>query len=55
MRLLNKTEQIANLEKKDKIERQINIIEILTAYTVTLHPATGIEHYTAMESRQIHL
>ena len=53
MKLLNKADEIAKLENKDKIERRINIIEILTAYTVTLHPATGIATHTSMESRQI--
>ena len=52
MRLLNKAEQIANLQNKDKIERRIHIIEMLTAYTVTLHPTKGIEPYTAMEGRE---
>ena len=53
MRQLNKAEEIANLKNKVKIERRIDITEILTAYTVTLHPATGIEPHTAMKSRQI--
>ena len=53
MRMLNKTEQIVNLENKDKIERRISIIEMLTAYRTTPHPATGIETFTAMESREI--
>ena len=53
MRLLNKSEEIANLENKDKIKRWINIIEMLMACTATLHPATGIELYITMENRQI--
>jgi len=55
MRMVNKAEQIANLQNKDKIERRINIIEMLTAYRATPHPATGIEPYKAMEGRDIRI
>ena len=51
--MLNKAEQIAYLQNKDKIKRRINIIEILTAYRATPHPAMDIAPYIAMESRQI--
>ena len=55
MRLQNKAKYIAKLQNKNKIERRINIIELLTAYRATLHPATGIESYTAMEGREIRI
>ena len=55
MRKLNKAEQIVNQQNKDKTERRINIIEILTAYGATPHPATGIEPYKAMEGREIRI
>ena len=55
MRLRNKVEQIANLQNKDKIERRINKIKMLTAYGATPHPATGIEIYTDMEGREIRI
>lgn len=53
--MLNKAEQIANLQNKDKLERRISIIEMLTAYRATPHPATGIEPYKAMEGRKIRI
>ena len=55
MRKLNKAEQIANLQNKDKTERRINIIEMLWAYRATPHPATDIEAYKAMEGREIRI
>ena len=53
MRMLNKVEQMANLQNKDSIERRINIIEILMAYRATPHIATGIELYKDIESKEI--
>ena len=53
MSKLNKAEQIANQQNKDKTERRITIREMLTAYRATLHPTTGTEPYKAMEGKEI--
>ena len=53
MKLLNKIEQIAHLQNKDKLERNIAIQKMLMAYRDTPHPATGISPYQAMNSRVI--
>ena len=53
MKLLNKTEQIAHLHNKDKLERNMPIQEMLMAYRDTPHPATGVSPYQAMNGRTI--
>ena len=53
MKLLNKTEQIAHLHNKDKLERNMAIQEMLMAYRDTPHPATGVSPYQAMNGRTI--
>ena len=50
--MLNKAEQIVNLQNKDKIERRFNIIEMLTAYIATPHH-TQQRTYKVMECREI--
>ena len=39
MQMLNKTEQITNLQGKDLLQRQNALEEMLTAYRSTTHPA----------------
>ena len=53
MRVINKAEQIATLQRKDKSERGIAIQDTLTAYRSTPHPATGVTPYQAMQKREI--
>ena len=48
MQMLNKTEQIAHLQGKDRLERQNTIQDMLTAYRSTPHPATGVTPFEAM-------
>ncbi|XP_022783300.1 uncharacterized protein K02A2.6-like [Stylophora pistillata] len=48
MEMINKTERIAHLQGKDKLESQNAIHDMLTAYRLTPHPATGISQYEAM-------
>ena len=47
--------RLLDIEKqnKDKIERTINIIEMLMVYRTTPHPAMSIEPYKAMDGREI--
>eukprot|EP00795_Rhopilema_esculentum_P013859 gene13859-4804_t len=53
MQFLNKTEQIAQLQGKDKLEKNIATQDMLIAYRSTPHPATGVSPYEAMNSRTI--
>jgi hypothetical protein len=53
MQTLNKTEQIANLQGKDRLERRNAIHDMLIAYRSTPHPATGITPYEAMRGMTI--
>jgi transposase InsO family protein len=48
MKVLNKMEQIANLQNKDSATA---IQEMLIGYRSTLHPATGISPYEALMKR----
>ena len=48
MQMLNKTEQIAHLQGKDRLERQNAIQDMLTAYRSTPQPATGVTPFEAM-------
>ncbi|CAC5361328.1 unnamed protein product [Mytilus coruscus] len=50
MKLINKTEQIANLQNKDSATA---IQEMLMGYRSTPHPATGISPYEALMNRPI--
>ena len=50
MKLLNKTEQRADLENKST---KIAIQELLTGYRSTPHPATGVTPYEAMMNRHV--
>jgi hypothetical protein len=53
MRLINKTEQIANIQGKTKAERRNAIQEMLVAYRATPHPATNVTPYEAMKNREM--
>ena len=53
MQLLNKTEQIAHIQGKDKAGRRNAVQEMLMAYRDTPHPATGVSPYQAMTNRLI--
>lgn len=49
MQTLNKTEQIASLQGKDRLERQNTVQDMLIAYRSTPHPAAGVTPYEAMK------
>ena len=53
MQLLNKTEQIAALQGKDKLERQNAVQDMLIACRLTPHPATGVSPYEAMRGATV--
>lgn len=50
MKLMNKTEQIAHLNKSD---RQIAIQDMLTAYRSCPHPGTNVSPYQALMNRPV--
>ena len=49
MQTLNKTEQIASLQGKNRLERRNAIQDMLIAYRSTPHPATGVAPYGALK------
>lgn len=53
MQVLNKTEQIAHLQGKIGLDRNIAVYDMLMAYRDTPHPATWITPYQAMSKRPI--
>ena len=53
MQTLNKTEQIASLQGKDRLERQNAIQDMRIAYRSTPHPATGVTPYEAMRGATV--
>ena len=53
MQTLKKTEQIAQLQSKGKLESQNAIHDMLVAYRATPPPATGISQYEAMRGMAI--
>ena len=53
MQVLNKTEQIAHLQGKTGLDRNMAVCDMLMAYRDTPHPATGITPYQAMSNRSI--
>ena len=53
MQLLNKTEQIAHLQGKTGLHRNMAVSDMLMAYRDTPHPATGVTPYQAMRNRPI--
>ena len=53
MQTLNKTEQIANLQGKNRLERRNAVQDMLIAYRSTLHPATGVAPYDALKGTSV--
>lgn len=53
--MINKTEQIAHLQGKDKLESQNAIHDMLTAYRSTPHSATAVSPYEAMRGTAIRM
>jgi len=53
MQVLNKTEQIAHLQGKTGLDRNMAVCDMLMAYRDTPHPATGVTPYQAMSNRPI--
>ena len=50
LQLLNKTEQIAHLQGKTGLDRNMAVSDMLMAYRDTPHPATGATPYQAMSN-----
>ena len=50
MKILNKTEQIANLQRRDC---EVAVQNMFTRYRSTPHPATGIAPYEGMMDRKV--
>ena len=55
MQTLNKTEQIASLQGKDRFERRNAIQDMLISYRSTPHPATGVTPYEAMRGATVRI
>ena len=53
MQTLNKTEQIANLQGKNRLERSNAVQDMLIAYRSTPHQATGVATYDALKGMSI--
>ena len=53
MQTLNKTEQIANLQGKNRLERRNAVQDMLIAYRSTPHPATGVTPYDALKGTSV--
>ena len=53
MQMLNKTERVANLQGKNRLDRQNAVQDMLVAYRSTPHPATGVTPYEAMSRATI--
>ena len=52
MQALNKTEQIANLQSKNRLERRDAVQDMLIA---TPHPATGVAPYEALKGTPVRM
>ena len=55
MQILNKTEQIANLQGKTRLERRNAVQDMLIAYRSTPHPATGVTPYEALKGTPVRM
>ena len=53
MQTLNKTEQIASLQGKNRLMRQNAVQDMLIAYRSTPHPATGVAPYEALKGSSV--
>ena len=55
MQTLNKTEQIANLQGKTRLERRNAVQDMLIAYRSTPHPPTGVAPYEALKGTPVRM
>ena len=55
MQTLNKIEQIANLQGKNRLERRNAVQDMLIAYRSTPHPATGVAPYEALKGTPVRM
>lgn len=55
MQTLKKTEQIASLQGKNRLERRNAVKDMLIAYRSTPHPATGIAPYEALKGTTVRM
>ena len=55
MQTLNKTEQIASLQGKNRLERRNAVQDTLIAYRSTPHPATGVAPYEALKGTPVRM
>ena len=55
MQTLNKTEQIANLQGKNRLDRRNAVQDMLIAYRSTPHPATGVAPYKALKGTPVRM
>ena len=53
MQTLNKTEQNASLQGKNRLERRNAVQDMLIAYRSTPHPATGVAPYEALKGTPV--
>ena len=53
MQTLNKTEQIANLQRKNRLEKRNAVQDMLVAYRSTPHPATAVAPYEALKGTSV--
>ena len=55
MQTLNKTEQIASLQGKNRLQRRNTVQDMLIAYRSTPHPATGVAPYEALKGTPVRM
>ena len=55
MQTLNKTEQIANLQGKNRLARRNAVQDMFIAYRSTPHPATGVAPYEALKGTPVRM
>ena len=53
MQVLNEAEQIAHLQEKTGLDRNVAVCDILMAYRDTPHPVPGITPYQALSNTSI--
>lgn len=53
MQTLNKTEQIAHLQRKSGSDRNMAVQDMLMAFRDTSHPVTGMSLYLVMMNRPV--
>ena len=55
MQTLNKTQQIANLQSKTRLERRNAVQDMLIAYRSTPHQATRVAPYEALKGTPVRM